>query len=384
MKKGIIILGSTGSIGRSTLEVIASQPDDFELIGLSCRENVQLFNEQIRRFRPRFACVSEGDLADRVAFGSARRLTGPAGMKDLVRVDGEMIVNALPGTIGLEPTIEALTQGKVLALANKESLVMAGRLISRLVSGKGATLLPIDSEHSALYQLMQGMKRDEIEALVVTASGGPFRNLSAGELRTVTAEQALCHPTWQMGRKVTIDSATLMNKGLEVIEARWLFDMDGKKIRVVVHPESIVHGMVHLVDGSVFAYMAYPDMKIPIAFALNGGERKTTPFGKVDLVERGALTFYAPDTERFPALRLAYEALGAGDGALITLNAANELASSAFVDGRIGFTDIPRLVEEALQNHPVVKEIDDLAAIWEMHGWATNYVQDRLRRMNDY
>ena len=185
-----------------------------------------------------------------------------------------------------------------------------------------------------------------------------------------------------MGRKVTIDSATLMNKGLEVIEAHWLFGMSAEKIKVVVHPESIVHGMVELVDGSLLAYMACPDMRIPIAFALNGGQRKSTPFGKVNLVECGKLTFYAPDTERFPALRLAYEALDAGDSALVTLNVANEVASSAFLEGRIGFTDIPRLVEEALGSHPFVKEIDDLDTIWEIHGWAADYLEGRLRRIN--
>ncbi len=382
MKKGIIILGSTGSIGRSTLDVVESRRDEFEVVGLACRKNVQLFNEQIRRFKPRFACLFQEELSLGVDFGASRKLIGPAGIKELVRTDGEMVVNAMPGSAGLEPTIEALRQHKLLGLANKESLVMAGRLISRLTREEGATLLPIDSEHSALYQLMQGLGKDEIESILITASGGPFRDFSGEELRCVTAEQALCHPTWQMGRKVTIDSATLMNKGLEVIEAHWLFGMSAEKIRVVVHPESIIHGMVELIDGSLLAYMACPDMRIPIAFALNGGQRKSTPFGRVNLVEAGRLTFYAPDTERFPALRLAYEALKAGDSALVTLNVANEVASCAFLEGKIGFTDVPRLVEEALDNHPFVKEINDLDTIWEIHRWAADYLAGRLRRIN--
>ncbi len=382
MKKGVIILGSTGSIGRSTLDVVESRRDEFEVVGLACRKNVRLFNEQIRRFKPRFACIFQEELSSGVDFGASRRLIGPAGIKELVGTDGEMVVNAMPGSAGLEPTIEALRQHKVLGLANKESLVMAGRLVSRLTREEGAVLLPIDSEHSALYQLMQGLGKDEIEDIVITASGGPFKDFSAEALQCVTAEQALCHPTWQMGRKVTIDSATLMNKGLEVIEAHWLFGMSAEKIRVVVHPESIVHGMVQLVDGSLLAYMACPDMRIPIAFALSGGRRTSTPFGKVNLVEAGKLTFYAPDTARFPALRLAYDALGLGDSALVTLNAANEVASSAFLEGKIGFTDVPRLVEEALGNHPFVKEIDDLDTILEIHRWAADYAADRLRRIN--
>ena len=382
MKKGVIILGSTGSIGRSTLEVIEGRQDEFEVVGLACRQNVPLFNEQIQRFRPRFACLFHEGLAHKVDFGVSRKLTGPAGIKELIGTDGEIVVNALPGSAGLEPTIEALKQRKTLGLAIKESLVMAGRLISSLTRKEGVALFPIDSEHSALYQLMQGIGKNEIEGIVITASGGPFRDFSGEALRCVTAEQALCHPTWQMGRKVTIDSATLMNKGLEVIEAHWLFDMSQEKIKVVVHPESIVHGMVELIDGSLLAYMACPDMRIPIAFALSGGQRRSTPFGKVNFVECGKLTFYAPDTERFPALKLAYEALNAGDSALVTLNVANEVASAAFLEGKIGFTDVPRLVEEALGNHPFVKEINDLATIWEIHGWAADYLEGRLRRIN--
>ena len=379
MKKRVVILGSTGSIGRSTLEVVANQEDEFEVAGLACCENARLLSEQISRFKPRLACIWREDLADSVAFGGARRLTGREGMRALVASDADIVVNALPGSIGLEPTVEALKSRKVLGLANKESLVMAGRLISGLTRRDGAVLLPIDSEHSALYQLLQGVNRNEVAGLVITASGGPFRDYSQEELEKVTSEQALRHPTWQMGRKVTIDSATLMNKGLEVIEARWLFGMEAEKISVLVHPESIIHGIVHFIDGALSAYLAYPDMKIPIAFALNGGQRREIPFGRVDLADRARLTFYKPDTVRFPALRLAYEALAAGDGALITLNVANEVAASAFLDGRIGFTDIPRLVGEALARHPSVKEIEDLDTVWEIQGWAQAFMKALLR-----
>jgi len=382
MKKGIILLGSTGSIGVSTLEAVENQRDEFDVVGLACRENGQLFTEQIRRFKPRFACLFDEKRAGTVDFHGTRRLTGEAGMKELLKKDAEIIVNALPGSAGLNPTIEALRQGRVLALANKESLVMAGRLVSKLAREGSAQLIPVDSEHSALYQLMEGIDRYEIERLIITASGGPFRNFSREELGNVTAEQALRHPTWRMGKKVTIDSATLMNKGLEIIEARWLFDIGQEKIDIVVHPESIVHGMVQIVDGSVLAYMAYPDMRIPISFALNKGQRRKLPFGKINLVEAGTLTFFAPDTDRFPALKLAYRALEIGDSALITLNASNEVASSAFLEGRIAFTDIPVLVEEALSRHPYAKEIGDVETIWEIHGWAKAYLEDHLRRVD--
>ena len=300
MKKRVILLGSTGSIGMSTLEAIENQRDEFDVVGLACRENTQLFTEQIRRFKPRFACLFDEGHAGRVDFGNARRLVGAAGMKELLDAEGEIVVNALPGSAGLEPTIEALRQGRILALANKESLVMAGRLVSKLAGAGHGRLIPVDSEHSALYQLMKGMEKREIERLIITASGGPFKNHSGEDLGKVTADEALRHPTWRMGRKVTIDSATLMNKGLEIIEARWLFDIGQERIDILVHPESIVHGIVQVVDGSLFTYMAYPDMKIPISFALNGGERRKLPFGKVNLAEPGKLTFSLRTPSVFP------------------------------------------------------------------------------------
>lgn len=383
MKKRIIVLGSTGSIGRSTLDVIEHRIDDFELVGLACKENSRLFSEQIRKFKPQWACLYDGRQEKRVDFGSARRLIGVSGLKELTSTDCDMIVNALPGSIGLEPSIDALSNGRILALANKESLVMAGRLVRSLTEKGRGRLIPVDSEHSALYQLMEGVGKEEIESLIITASGGPFKDHTADELKRVRPEEALRHPTWNMGQKVTIDSATLMNKGLEVIEAHWLFDAPIQKIKVVVHPESIVHGMVQFTDGSFFAYLAHPDMRIPIAYALGEGKRLPLPFGNADLAKIGALTFREPDLSRFPALKLAYEALNTGDSALITFNAANEVASAAFVEGRIAFTSIPDLVEEALERHTVAKEVDNLEGIWEIHNAAREFVEGRLRRSND-
>lgn len=383
MKKRIAVLGSTGSIGKATLEVIEEQQDTMEVYGLACKENVDLFNAQIAKWKPRQACLFDPSREGEVSFGNASRLTGLAGMKEMVRADCDIVVNALPGSVGLEPTLEALRNGKILALANKESLVMAGRLIGRLLEETRARLIPVDSEHSALYQLLHCIDGAELQHLVLTASGGPFRKRSKEELKAVRPEEAMKHPTWKMGTKITLDSATLSNKGLEVMEARWLFDLDHYRIQVLIHPESIVHGMVELKDGAVLAYCAHPDMRIPIAFALNEGVRTELPFGKVNLSTLRKLSFSTPDVERFPALKLAYDALDMGDSALIVFNAANEVASTAFMEGRIRFTDIARLIDEALTHHARVPKIEEEHAIWEVHRWAMHYVMERLRRSID-
>jgi 1-deoxy-D-xylulose-5-phosphate reductoisomerase len=308
---------------------------------------------------------------------------GLAGIKEMVRTDADIIVNALPGSIGLEPTLEALKNGKTLALANKESLVMAGRLISKLSKETSARLIPIDSEHSAIYQLLSCTKNGELETIVITASGGPFRKHTKEELRKVRPDEAMKHPTWKMGRKVTLDSATLVNKGLEVIEARWLFNLDHERIKIVIHPESVIHGMVELKDGSIFAYLSHPDMRIPISFALNGEARTELPFGHVKLATLRKLSFSAPDPGRFPALKLAYEALDTGDAALIVFNAANDVAAVAFMEGRIRFTDISRLISEALAHHTRIAKIEDEHIIWEVHRWALHYVMEQLRKSID-
>ena len=260
---------------------------------------------------------------------------------------------------------------------------MAGRLISKLLRETPAKLIPVDSEHSALYQLLASTDRAEVETLVITASGGPFRKATKEELRKVRPEEAMKHPTWKMGKKITLDSATLTNKGLEVIEARWLFGLDHQRIKVLIHPESVVHGMLELRDGSLLAYLAHPDMRIPISYALNGGVRTTLSFGKVKLATLRKLSFATPDVDRFPALKLAYDALEIGDSALIVFNAANEVAAAAFMEGRIGFTDIARLIDEALTHHTHIPEIEDEHIIWEVHRWAMHHVMERLRRSID-
>lgn len=379
MKKRIVILGSTGSIGKATLEVIENQKDAFEVFGLACKGNIRLLNDQIRKFNPQYVCIYDEPMKAKVHFDKDRLLTGLNGIKEMTCMDGEIIVNALPGSIGLEPTISALKSNKILALANKESLVMAGRIVSNLLKAHGAKLIPVDSEHSALFQVMKKIRKAELRTITITASGGPFREHRKKALEQVKPEEALNHPTWKMGRKVTLDSATLMNKGLEVIEARWLFDIEPERIRVLVHPESIVHGMIECMDGSLIAYMAHPDMKIPISFAINQGKVRALPSARLNLEELHKLTFYLPDTVRFPSLRLAFDALSAGDGALVTLNASNEVVSEAFMEGRIRFTDMPVFIEQALARHPDIPVIENIETTWEIHKWAKRYTEGLIK-----
>ncbi len=378
MKKKVLILGSTGSIGTSALEVIANDPASFEVCGLACRNNVELLNEQIARFRPGMACVFDRYQEDRVESGGSRLFTGIDGMKEMIRSDVDIVVNALPGSIGLEPTIEAIRCKKTLALANKESLVMAGRIIRGLTAETGSTLIPVDSEHSAIYQLLEGLPQRELRSIIITASGGPFRKHTKKALEKVDLAEALNHPTWKMGQKITLDSATLMNKGLEVIEARWLFDLDPARIKVLIHPESILHGIVELADNSLLAYMASPDMKIPIAYALNGKRRLPLPFAPLDLEHVSKLTFYPPDSRRFPSVRLAYEALAAGDSALIVFNVSNEAAAQAFIDGKIKFTDIPRIVAWAMEKHPSQAVVNDLDTIHGIASWTKDEARHKI------
>jgi 1-deoxy-D-xylulose-5-phosphate reductoisomerase len=380
MKKKVVILGSTGSIGRSTLEVVEKQRDSFEVFGLACKGSIELLNDQIKKFNPKYVCIFEAPLAGKVNFDKKRLFTGMQGMTRMVGMDGEIIVNALPGSIGLEPTISALKLGKFLALANKESLVMAGRIVSKLLKEHGSKLIPVDSEHSALYQLMKRIRKSALKTITITASGGPFREHKKKALEEVKPEEAFNHPTWKMGKKITLDSATLMNKGLEVIEARWLFDIDEDRIKVLVHPESIVHGMIECTDGALLAYMAHPDMKIPISFAINGGRIRTLLSAALNLEELRKLTFYAPDTDRFPSLRLAFEALRAGDAALVTLNASNEVVSEAFINGKIKFTDMPMYIERTLEKHPLSPVIEDIETTREIHRWATKYTEELVNR----
>ena len=378
MKKKVLILGSTGSIGTATLEVIANDPGSLEVFGLACRNNIELLNKQVARFKPRAVCVFDDHQKDRVVAPGVRLYSGIEGMKEMIRSDVTTVVNALPGSIGLEPTIETIRCGKTLALANKESMVMAGRIIRRLLAETKSDLIPVDSEHSALHQLLKGINREELRSVVITASGGPFRKHTKKALEKVGLAEAMNHPTWKMGQKITLDSATLMNKGLEIIEARWLFDIEPERIKTLVHPESIVHGIVELSDNSLLAYMASPDMKIPIAYALNNEKRLPLPFSPLSFDGMTKLTFHPPDPKRFPSIRLAYEALAAGDSALIAFNVSNEVAAQAFIDGKIRFTDIPRVVAETLAENPGGSVVDSLEQVFEVASWTRDVAMTKI------
>lgn len=354
--KSLSILGSTGSIGVSTLDVVRQHPDKLKVVGLAEGHDVNLLAEQIREFSPRIVSVRDEASATRLRelLGNEQPEIhwGIEGAAVVGETEGaDMVVSAIVGAAGLVPTVRAIQAGKDIALANKETLVVAGQLVSDLVKEHGVNLLPVDSEHSAIFQSLTGHRQEDVERIILTASGGPFRNTPAEELQHVKPEQALKHPQWSMGAKITIDSATLMNKGLEVIEAHWLFNMPAEKIGVVVHPQSIIHSMVEYIDGCVMAQLGAPDMRAPIAYALSWPERCESGIKKLDLTEIGTLTFENPDMERFPALRLAFDALKAGQTYPAVLNAANEIAVAAFLERKIGFTDIPRIVEETMQAH---------------------------------
>jgi 1-deoxy-D-xylulose-5-phosphate reductoisomerase len=355
--KTVTVLGATGSIGRRTLDLIAAFPDQFRVGGLAARgSDVALIAEQVRAHRPDAVALLDRGAVDRLAreLPSPRPelLGGPEGLASIAAdVSADVVVSALVGAAGLVPTLAAIRAGRTIALANKETLVMAGALMTRAAREHGVRLLPVDSEHSALFQCLAGAAPREVRRLVLTASGGPFRGWSRGTLETVTVEQALRHPTWRMGAKITIDSATLMNKGLEVLEAHWLFGVPFERIDVVVHPQSIVHSMVEFVDRSVLAQLGMPDMGIPILYALTYPDRLPCPAPALDLVELGSLTFEAPDEAAFPCLALARRAGRAGGAAPLVLNAANEVAVAAFLAGRCGFMDVPRLIGDALDAH---------------------------------
>ena len=363
--KRIVILGSTGSVGTQALEVV-EQSDELEVVALAAARNFELLIEQADRHGVGRIALADEAAAARAAeaWTGGEVLAGAEGLVDLITTTGsDLVLNALLGSAGLGPTVAALGEGIDLALANKESLVVGGELVMTLAEATGATIIPVDSEHSALYQLVNAEQRPgTIDKLVLTASGGPFRGRSAHELERVTREEALAHPTWDMGGKITIDSATLMNKGLEVIEAQWLFGVPLDRIDVVVHPQSIVHGLVQLNDGASLAHMGYPDMRVPISYALHYPERADVPVEPLDLAKLGELTFEAPDEAAFPCLRLAREAAGAGGTAPCVLNASNEVAVQAFLDGEIGFTAIAEVIERALAAHEVspVRHFSDL------------------------
>jgi 1-deoxy-D-xylulose-5-phosphate reductoisomerase len=356
--KRISILGSTGSIGKNTVEVVNSHPDKFKVVGLAAKNNVQLLQLQIQALKPEVIAVFDGPAA-----AALRKMDLPVeiftGEQGLVRVatleNADMVVSAVAGSAGLIPTYEAIKAGKDIALATKETLVMAGSIIMSEAAKRGVSILPVDSEHSAVFQCLNGRDMNEVEKVVLTASGGPFLRKSIRELDAVTPEEALRHPTWDMGRKITIDSATLMNKGLEVIEACWLFNLPPEKVEVIVHPQSIVHSMVKFVDGSMIAHMSLPDMKGPISYALSYPERLSDVLPALNLAEIRELTFEEPDLKKYPSLSLTYDAIKTGGTMPCVLNAANEVAVEAFLDKKISFTSMARLVSRTMAEHKVLK-----------------------------
>jgi 1-deoxy-D-xylulose-5-phosphate reductoisomerase len=350
----LLILGSTGSIGTQALDIV-ERSGDLELVGLSAEGSWEALVEQARAHGVERIALADADAGARAAeaWTDGEVLTGAEGLVNLVIDSGaELVLNALVGSAGLGPTVAALGEGIDLALANKESLVVGGELVTQLAEATGAQVIPVDSEHSALHQLIAGERPGTIDKLVLTASGGPFRGRSRAELEDVTVEEALKHPTWEMGGKITIDSATLMNKGLELIEAHHLFGTPYDRVEVVVHPQSIVHSYVQLCDGAALAHLGYPDMRVPISYALHYPERVDVPVAPLDLAAVGALTFESVDTDAFPCLRLAREAAVAGGTAPCVLNAANEIAVHAFLDGRLDFLGIPAVIETALERLP--------------------------------
>ena len=356
--KRITVLGATGSIGLRTLEIVSSFPEEFSVAGVAARgTTVERLVDIARKYAPQAIALLEPEAVDRLAALLPRPrpelLAGADGLVALTRdVPADVVVSALVGGAGLLPTMAAIRAGRAVALANKETLVMAGRLMTTAARHHGVPLLPVDSEHSAVFQCLCGHNRRDVHRILLTASGGPFRELPKEQFATITVDDALRHPTWKMGAKITIDSATLMNKGLEVIEARWLFDVAPEQVQVVVHPQSIVHSMVEYIDGSVIAQLGVADMGVPILYALTYPERRPTPAARLDLASVGQLTFFEPDPARFPCLRLARQALDLGGAAPVVLNAANEIAVAAFLDRRLAFTEIPELIEQALAGVP--------------------------------
>jgi len=372
--KNIVILGSTGSIGTSTLDVISRFPDEFQVVGLAAGSNDQTLEDQIRLFKPDVVALSCKDAANRLRsrIGSTKTevLEGDEGLCTVASLpQGDLVISSIVGGAGLQPTLSAIQAGRQVALANKEPMVMAGRLMQQEAHKHGVKIFPIDSEHSAIFQSMEGHRKKDIRRIVLTASGGPFWDWSGNDLERVTPEQALQHPNWKMGAKITTDSATLMNKGLEVIEARWLFDIPPDQIDVVIHRESIIHSLVEYCDGSVIAQLGHPDMRTPISYALKYPERIPLNPPLLDLGKIGKFTFYPTDSEKFPCLQLAYDALAGADGLPATLNAANEVAVQAFLKYQIAFLDIPRVIQETMNAYSATP-LTSIEEALEIDQWA--------------
>ena len=372
----IAVLGSTGSIGTQTLDIV-SKNEDLQVAGLAAGKNIELLEQQIRTFKPRLAAVGDPALAKELAVQvkdtDCRVVGGMEGLIELaVMEETDILVTAIVGMIGIRPTIEAICARKDIALANKETLVTAGHIIMPLAEKKGVKIYPVDSEHSAIYQCLHGEKSESIQKLLITASGGPFRGKKRDELENVRVEDALKHPNWAMGHKITIDSATLVNKGLEVMEAKWLFGVDLNQIQVVVQPQSVIHSMVEFTDGSVMAQLGTPDMRLPIQYALYRGERRFLDDERLDFTKLGSITFEAPDTETFKGLPLAIKASKEGGSMPTVFNAANEKAVALFLERKIAFLDIYRIIEEAMERHKVVADpgIEEILNIeQEIYRW---------------
>ena len=383
--KNLAILGSTGSIGRSALAVVDAHPSRLRVVGLAAGDNAALLGEQIARYRPEIAAMATVDGVDRLRASSAGETPilagGPEGLLAVATHPSvDIVICASAGTAGLEAVLGAIDAGKTIALANKEVLVMAGALVTEAARRRGVAILPVDSEHNAIHQCLHGRGTGEVRRLILTASGGPFRDLSEDALARVGPDAALRHPTWQMGRKITIDSATLMNKGLEVIEAHWLFGVSADQIDVVIHPQSIVHSMVELNDGSVIAQLGVTDMRLPIQYACSYPNRWEAGLPALDLTRAGRLEFHAPAHDRFPCLGLAYRALRGGGTLPVVLNAANEVAVKAFLDGKLGFTAIPRVIEKTMNAHQA-EPVSTLEVVRRVDRWACDHARDMAREL---
>ncbi len=382
--KQLSILGSTGSIGVSTLEIVAANPDRFRVVGLSAGRNLELLAKQIRQFSPQIAAVAfEEDVPRLKELCAGLNVEIVGGVEGLTAVstatDTEMVVAAIVGAAGLVPTAAAIQAGKDIALANKETLVTAGHIFMEMVEQYGVKLYPVDSEHSAVFQSMEGHRNADISKIILTASGGPFLNTPLEQLKTATISDALNHPNWSMGRKITIDSATMMNKGLEVIEARWLFNTPVERVAVNIHPQSIVHSMVEYVDGCVMAQLGLPDMKAPIAYALSYPERIPSGVSPLDLTALSGLTFFKPDLEKFRCLALAYHAINEGESMPAVMNAANEIAVEAFLNGKIGFMQIGGLIEETMNAHQANK-LGCIEEVLQADQWGRSKALELLKR----
>jgi len=378
--KQIAILGSTGSIGRNAVAVIDALGPDYQVFALTAHSNVRLLAEQARRYRPRFVAVTDSgcapELGELLADLDVEILAGPDALTTIAELDQvDVVLAAVVGAAGLPALLAAARKGKRLAIANKEPLVIAGELLTKEIHKNGGAILPVDSEHSAVFQAMQSGRPDEVKRIILTGSGGPFRGATAEDLQEVTLEQALSHPTWDMGPKITVDSATMMNKAFEIIEARWLFDIPVEKVEVLIHPESIVHSLVEFVDGSTIAQLGEPDMCLPIQYALTYPARVAGITRELRLEETGKLTFAKPDFEMFRALPLAYEVAGTGGTAPVVFNAANEAAVEEFLAGRITFVNIVEFIEHCLDKHSIKTEVS-LEELLEVDDWARREVTE--------